>query len=188
MSTLPSSAFTSSDCSSSHFSSVMFVTITFSKKKSLVIFFCSTSNSSRCRHLVAHHAHRNRSHFLPNRKQHLWYHWYLPHRFVFPVFRSNSLGSYLISTIMPLIKAREYVRLDAHSTTEDDSSSNFENSATISRTLSRSVSTERVDYKSLDRIMAEPKLLEIFSIFVGKHFKVEMIYFLLQVMICGNRG
>lgn len=91
---------------------------------------------------------------------------------------------------MPLIKAREYVRWEnkTNSTTDDDSSSNFENSGSLSRSTSKTIalsrvsSTEHIDYKSLESVMTEPKLLEIFSLFVGKHFKVEMIYFLLQVI------
>lgn len=91
---------------------------------------------------------------------------------------SHLLGSFFISTMMPLFKARDYIALEMtnlSTITEDDSST--ENTRTTSaREL-------KIDYKSLEGVMAEPKLLEYFSIFVAKHFKVEMIYFLLQVRI-----
>jgi hypothetical protein len=81
---------------------------------------------------------------------------------------------------MPLYKARDHVAL-AHAnlsmlSEEESSTGTLENSLNL-----RPVRERQVDYKSLEGIMAEPKLLEIFSIFVAKHFKVEMIYFLLQV-------
>lgn len=94
---------------------------------------------------------------------------------IYGVLALAFVGSYLITIVMPLYKARLYVTLEQHpSTTSDDDSLTID---------SYNTGTTKADYKSLEGVMAEPKLLESFSMFVAKHFKVEMIYFLIQVKI-----